>query len=75
MLLYLYTSLSAKNEETLKKAHGNLEKLVEERTKQLEKAYNSLKKSEKRIAEAQKMFLQAGGSPCCFSSSKRRSFI
>ena len=42
-------------EETLKKAHDNLEKLVEERTKELDKAYNSLKESEKRLAEAQKM--------------------
>ena len=42
-------------EETLKKAHDNLEKLVEERTKQLTQAYNSLKESEKRLAEAQKM--------------------
>ena len=44
-----------KVEEALKKAHDNLEKLVEERTKQLEKAYNSLKESEKRLSEAQRM--------------------
>ena len=44
-----------KAEEALKKAHDNLEKLVEERTVQLEKAYNSLKESEKGLAEAQKM--------------------
>ena len=42
-------------EETLKKAYDNLDKLVKERTKQLLKAYNSLKESEKRLAEAQKM--------------------
>ncbi|MHC1755739.1 MAG: PAS domain S-box protein [Methanosarcina sp.] len=44
-----------KAEEALKKAHGNLEKLVEERTAELEKAYNSLKESEIGLAEAQKM--------------------
>ncbi len=44
-----------KAEETLKKAHDNLEKLVKERTNQLEGAYNSLKESERRLAEAQKM--------------------
>lgn len=44
-----------KAEEALKKEHDNLEKLVEERTEQLEKAYNSLKESEKGLAEAQKM--------------------
>ena len=42
-------------EETLKKAYDNLDKLVKERTSQLEKAYHSLKESEKRLAEAQKM--------------------
>jgi len=42
-------------EETLKKACDNLNKLVKERTNQLEKAYNSLKESEIRLAEAQKM--------------------
>ena len=36
-------------EETLKKAYDNLDKLVKERTNQLEKAYNSLKESEKRL--------------------------
>lgn len=41
----------AKLEETL----DNLEKLVKERTAELEKAYNSLKESEKGLAEAQKM--------------------
>ncbi|HIH94553.1 TPA: PAS domain S-box protein [Methanosarcina acetivorans] len=42
-------------EARLKEAHENLEKLVEERTIQLEKAYESLKESEKGLAEAQKM--------------------
>ncbi|AKB27193.1 sensory transduction histidine kinase [Methanosarcina siciliae T4/M] len=42
-------------ESRLKEAHENLEKLVEERTIQLEKAYNLLKESEKGLAEAQKM--------------------
>jgi PAS domain S-box-containing protein len=42
-------------EEVLKKAHDNLEKLVEERTLKLEKACTSLKESEKGLAEAQKM--------------------
>ncbi len=44
-----------KAEEALKKAHDNLEKLVEERTMQLEKAYTSLKESETGLAEAQRM--------------------
>ncbi len=44
-----------KAEEALKKAHENLEKLVEERTTQLENAYKSSKESEKGLAEAQKM--------------------
>ncbi|HII00213.1 TPA: PAS domain-containing protein [Methanosarcinaceae archaeon] len=42
-------------EEALKKTHDNLEKLVEERTTELEKAYISLKESEEGLAEAQKM--------------------
>ncbi|KKH94437.1 histidine kinase, partial [Methanosarcina sp. 1.H.T.1A.1] len=42
-------------EAKLKEAYENLEKLVEERTTQLENAYNSLKESEKGLAEAQKM--------------------
>ncbi len=42
-------------DKILKKAPDNLEKLVEERTKQLEKAYNSLNEREIRLAEAQKM--------------------
>ena len=44
-----------KAEEALKKAHDNLEEKVKERTAELEKAYNSLKESEKGLAEAQKM--------------------
>jgi len=42
-------------EEALKKAYDNLEEIVKERTADLEKAYNSLKESEKGLAEAQKM--------------------
>ncbi|KKG09768.1 hypothetical protein EO98_17345 [Methanosarcina sp. 2.H.T.1A.6] len=42
-------------EAKLKETLNNLEKLVEERTIQLEKAYNSLKESEKGLAEAQRM--------------------
>ncbi len=39
----------------LKEERKNLEKLVEERTLQLEKAYNLLKESEQDLAEAQQM--------------------
>ena len=46
---------SKKAEEALKEAHNNLEKLVEERTVQLESAYNSLKENEKILSESQKM--------------------
>jgi PAS domain S-box-containing protein len=42
-------------EAKLKETLDNLEKLVEERTIELEKAYNSLKESEKGLAEAQRM--------------------
>ena len=42
-------------EEALKEAHETLEEKVKERTVELEKAYNSLKESEKGLAEAQKM--------------------
>ena len=42
-------------EENLIKVHDNLEKLVEERTAELEKTYISLKESEKGLAEAQEM--------------------
>ena len=42
-------------EEALKKAHDNLENLVIKRTSELEEAYNSLKESERSLAEAQKM--------------------
>jgi PAS domain S-box-containing protein len=38
-----------------KKAHENLEEKVKARTSELEKAYNSLKESERGLAEAQKM--------------------
>ena len=43
------------SEEALKKAHESLEEKVKERTAQLEKAYSSLKESEERLSEAQKM--------------------
>ena len=42
-------------EAKLKETLDNLENLVKERTSELEKAYNSLKESEKRLAEAQRM--------------------
>ena len=42
-------------EENLKKAYDNLENLVEERTIELEKAYDLLKESEQGLAEAQRM--------------------
>ncbi|MDY9926681.1 PocR ligand-binding domain-containing protein [Methanosarcina sp.] len=42
-------------EAKLKETLDNLEKLVEERTIELEKAYNSVKESEKGLAEAQRM--------------------
>lgn len=42
-------------EVKLKNTLDNLEYLVKERTAELEKAYNSLKESEKGLAEAQKM--------------------
>nr|WP_082090646.1 PAS domain S-box protein [Methanosarcina sp. MTP4] len=44
-----------KAEEALKRAHENLEGIVKVRTAELEKAYHSLKDSEKGLAEAQKM--------------------
>ncbi|MGB9131056.1 MAG: PocR ligand-binding domain-containing protein [Methanosarcina sp.] len=44
-----------KAEKVLKKTHDNLEKLVEERTIQLENAYLLLKENEKSLSEAQKM--------------------
>ncbi|MHB8100747.1 MAG: PAS domain-containing sensor histidine kinase [Methanosarcina sp.] len=40
-------------EEALKKAHDTLEEKVKERTAELEKAYNSLKESEKSLANIQ----------------------
>ena len=39
----------------MKEAYDNLENLVKERTAELEKAYKSLKESEKSLAEAQRM--------------------
>lgn len=42
-------------EEALKEAYDSLEEKVKERTAELEKAYNSLKESEKSLAQAQKM--------------------
>jgi PAS domain S-box-containing protein len=42
-------------EEALKKAHDNLEEKVKERTVELERAYDSLKESEERLAEAQRI--------------------
>ncbi|MGB9927420.1 MAG: PAS domain S-box protein [Methanosarcina sp.] len=44
-----------KIEEALKNAYQNLEEKVEERTIELQRAYESLKKSEQELAEAQKM--------------------
>ena len=44
-----------KAEEAVKKANDNLETLVKERTAELQKAYQSLKESEKGLAEAQRM--------------------
>jgi PAS domain S-box-containing protein len=44
-----------KAEEAVKKAYDNLETLVKERTAELQKAYQSLKESEKGLAEAQRM--------------------
>jgi PAS domain S-box-containing protein len=44
-----------KAEEILKKAHNDLEEKVKQRTEELEKAYYSLKESERRLAEAQRM--------------------
>jgi len=44
-----------KMEEALKEARDSLEERVKERTAELEKAFSSLKKSEKSLAEAQKI--------------------
>lgn len=44
-----------KAEEALKKAHGNLEERVKERTAELEEAYRALMENERRLYEAQKM--------------------
>ena len=43
-----------KAEEALKKAHDSLEEKVKERTSELEKAYNSLKESEKSLLKLKK---------------------
>ena len=55
--LGMFTDITERKhtEEALKKAHDNLEAKVKERTEELEKAYSSLKESEKSLAEAQKM--------------------
>ncbi len=42
-------------EETLKVARDSLEEKVKERTEELDKAYNLLKESEKRLSEAQRI--------------------
>jgi PAS domain S-box-containing protein len=44
-----------KAEEAIKRAHDSLEETVKKRTAELEKSYNSLKESEKSLAEAQEM--------------------
>ena len=44
-----------KTEESLKEARDSLEEKVKERTKELDKAYNLLKESEGRLAEAQRI--------------------
>ncbi|MDD4249716.1 MAG: PAS domain S-box protein, partial [Methanosarcina sp.] len=44
-----------KTEESLQKAYDNLDEKVKERTAELEEAYKSLEKSEKGLAEAQKI--------------------
>jgi hypothetical protein len=53
----MFTDITKRKEteEKLKNTLDNLENLVKERTAELEKAYNSLKESEKGLAEAQKM--------------------
>ncbi len=42
-------------EEALKKAYGSLEEKIKERTAELEKAYETLKESERSLAEAQEI--------------------
>jgi len=44
-----------KAEKALKKAHDSLEAKVKERTSELEEAYKSLKESEKRLSEVQRI--------------------
>jgi PAS domain S-box-containing protein len=55
MAMFTDITQRKETEEKLKSTLDNLEKLVKERTAELENAYNSLKKSEKGLAEAQKM--------------------
>jgi len=55
MAMFTDITQRKETEEKLKSTLDNLEKLVKERTAELESAYNSLKKSEKGLAEAQKM--------------------
>ena len=52
--MFSTTSLTKKTELKLEETLDNLEKLVKERTAKLQEAYNSLKKSEKGLAEAQR---------------------
>lgn len=55
--MVMFTDITKRKEAEakLKNTLDNLENLVKERTAELEKAYNSLKKSEKGLAKAQKM--------------------
>ncbi len=53
--VYVDITERKKAEEALKKAHGNLEKKVKERTAELEETYKTLVENERRLSEAQKM--------------------
>jgi len=55
--MHMLTDISERKdaEAKLKETLDNLENLVKERTAELERAYNSLKESEKGLAEAQRM--------------------